>query len=147
MKTLKLIIIYSLILCSISGQKNCKIKIDSTHHFVPIEGLPFEIERDSVYAKIPDSLGISLSGFAAIELHIKSNSIIENFDILRLMIKKKDKIIIDYFILKNEKKIIYPLEVLKYYQFLSEYTKTLKVKKIFKNKQKSTIIYLLVRFR
>lgn len=115
----------------------------------PIENMPFSIERDSIYTEIPDSLGTNLTGLAILKLYINRNAIVKKMEILRLSIKGNNENVINY--TQNQEKCIssnnYPIEVQKYYPFLYEYIKTIRIVKVSRDSPKLSIMTLMVRFR
>jgi hypothetical protein len=148
-----IIIILALLTFSCYGQKNNSSFITKngaiTEIIDPIENIPFSIKRDSVYTKIPDSLGINQKGFTVLELFINDKSKIKKIQILRLYVKSNDSVFIDYTQdlqnMKHETNI--PMNIQRYYPFLEEYIKTIKITNTSKNTPKLSKMSLMVRFR
>ena len=130
--------------------KQESIKNDTITEIIdPVENMPFSIERDSVYTKTPDSLGVNQKGFAVLGLLINDKSKIEEVQILRLYLTENDNVLVDYTIdLDNsENKNIPDKRIQKYYQFLKEYTKTVRIIKTSQKVPKLTKMSIIVRFR
>jgi hypothetical protein len=130
--------------------KQESIKNDTITEIIdPVENMPFSIERDSVYTKTPDSLGVNQKGFAVLGLLINDKSKIEEVQILRLYLTENDNVLVDYTIdLDNsENKNISDKRIQKYYQFLKEYTKTVRIIKTSQKVPKLTKMSIIVRFR
>jgi hypothetical protein len=115
----------------------------------PVENMPFSIERDSVYASLPDTLGGNQRGFAVIGLLINEKSIIEDVFVIRLFLKENEIETIDYTqgLPNQEHKVIIPKQIQRYKQFFVEYAKKIRIKKNSKNAPKMTRMNLMVRFR
>jgi hypothetical protein len=155
MKLLIYITISSSILLAFScyGQKsntNLITKNDTITEIIdPVENMPFSIERDSIYANLPDSLGVNQRGFAILGLLINDKAIIEDVIILRLYLKKSEIVTIDYTqeLQNQEAKTIVPKQIQRYKQFFAQYTKGIRIKRNSKNTSKMTRMSLMVRFR
>jgi len=155
MKLFNYIIItaFALLTFSCYGQKNNNSHISKndtiTEIIDPIEKMPFSIERDSVYLRIPDSLGVNQKGFAVLGFLINDKSKIENIKILRLHIKENDIVLIDYTqdLQNTEYDTNNKMKIQRYYQLLEDYTKTLKIIKTSENVPKLTRMNLIVRFK
>jgi hypothetical protein len=130
--------------------KQESIKNDTITEIIdPVENMPFSIERNSVYTKTPDSLGVNQKGFVVLGLLINDKSKIEEVQILRLYLTENDNVLVDYTIdLDNsENKNIPDKRIQKYYQFLKEYTKTVRIIKTSQKVPKLTKMSIMVRFR
>ena len=115
----------------------------------PIEFMPFSIERDSIYIEIPDTLGTDLTGLAVLKLYINENSVVEKMEIPRLLVKRNNEVVINYTQNLSKCKLSnhYPIMVQRYYPFLYEYMKTIRIVKMTENIPKLTIMNLMVRFK
>lgn len=115
----------------------------------PVENMPFSIERDSVYTKVPDSLGVNLTGMAVIKLYINNKSIVEKIEILRLLINKNNHTIINYTqnLQKCKRNKHYPNYILKYYPFLYDYAQKIKIVKVSETAKRLTNMSLMIRFK
>ena len=94
----------------------------------PFEGIPFHIIRNSVYAKLPDSLGGKFrGGLCVITIDIGKSGIVGDFYIQKLSIKKGKRNFIEWstgnYLSFNQ----YPDSVKKYYSFLKQYVAGLKL--------------------
>lgn len=152
-------IIYYLIFITFIAYSSCcqtivknkmKDKVDTSEYLIdPIEEMPFVIERENIYSVIPESLGKKLSGFAGLRLYISNKGIMENFELVKLSLDKDGTSFIEY----QHKKFgffkmeTYPKDIQKYYQFLENYVKKLKVRQVTGVIPRSVILNLLVRFK
>jgi len=147
----KSIVLLTIVFFNCFGQvvMSNSVENDTIKIIDPIENMPFSIERDSVYIEIPDTLGTDLTGLAMLTLYINENSIVEKMEIPRLLVKRNNEVVINYTQKLNKCKLSnhYPIVVQRYYPFLYEYIKTIKIVKVSENIPKLTIMYLMVRFK
>jgi len=149
---LNIIVLFTLVTFSCYGQTDNfnSITNDTISKIIdPVENMPFSIERDSIYTKIPDSFGINLTGMTVVKLFINNKSLVEKIEIIRLLINKENQTIVNYTqeLQKCNKNNHYPNNVQKLYPFLYNYAKKLKIVKVSENTNKLTILSLMVRFR
>lgn len=148
------LLILSLLSCCGQTKKNCNILIDSDSVYSqkiidPVEPMPFEVQRKSMYLNLPDNLGgKNAKGISVLKLIINREGQISKFIIIKIFIRKGGKEIINYWNdSENQDYQSYPPNVLKFYSFFKKYVESLKImsdKRIVP--QSVNVLYIPVRF-
>jgi len=151
MKYLLLIIYATCISCKAQNETK-KMNKEAIDIISP--AIPFILERESIFAEMPDSLGGNRTdGVAVLSVYIDSVEQIRGFKILKLKIDQKKTGNILSFTNNEMKKEStmkkdYPIDVQKYYDFIKKYIQSISFKRD-RNVplEKSNELTFMVKFR
>jgi len=134
--------------CSTSNTPVDSVTNIKNQEIDPLPNLAFSVTRSTMYIKLPDSLSIKkANGYASLMLKIDSRGKLEDFLILKFLLKDNNKSKIDFF---NEKRVSsqqkYPKDVQRYYKIFENYVNTLKVVKTGNPIDKHNFTNVIVRF-
>ncbi len=99
----------------------------------PIEIVPFDIRRDSIFLPLPDSLTAkNVTGLAALEIFINRTGKVEGFNIIRFSLMLKKEVLINFFessSMNIKDKGSYPEQMQPYYLLLTDYVENIEIVK------------------